>query len=37
MAEILAATYTVGGVTVSVGTTLAVATAAYSMSQSAKA
>lgn len=37
MAEILATTFTVGGVTVSVGTTLAVATAAYSMSQSAKA
>jgi len=35
--EILATTFTVGGVTVSVGTTLAVATAAYSLSQSAKA
>ena len=38
MAELMATTlFTVGGVSVSVGTTLAVATAAYSMSQSAKA
>lgn len=37
MSTLMAASITVGGVTVSVGTTLAVATAAYSMSQSAKA